>query len=284
MIELDKKPAPFLKWAGGKTRLLPQFEQYFPRRFQRYFEPFVGSGAVFFHMLPQIAVLNDANASLIAAYQHLRGHVEDMIARLYEIRTCYHAMNPEQQRQEYYRARDLYNHLPVGTIEKSVLLIFLNKTGYNGLYRENSQGEFNVPFGRYDNPALFDAANLHAVSRALQGVELVCDHYRCVVQNAQPGDFVYFDPPYMPLSKTASFTSYTRDAFSLEQQAELAAVARQLSRRGVLVMLSNSKNMVIRDLYRDFHLNEVWASRAVNSKADLRGKIPELVITNYAVE
>ena len=283
MIELDKKPAPFLKWAGGKTRLLPQFEQYFPCRFQRYIEPFVGSGAVFFHMLPAVAVLNDANSTLIAAYQHLRAHVEDVIARLCEIRTRYHAMTPEGQRQEYYRARELYNRLPAGTIEKSALLIFLNKTGYNGLYRENSRGEFNVPFGRYNNPALFDTANLRAVSRALQSVELVCDQYRCVVRAAQSGDFVYFDPPYMPLSKTASFTSYTKDAFSLDQQADLAALARQLTGRGVLVMLSNSNSPVIRDLYRDFRLNEVWASRAVNSKADLRGKISELVITNYPV-
>lgn len=283
MIELERKPAPFLKWAGGKTRLLPQFEQYFPPRFQRYFEPFAGSGAVFFYLLPEAAMLNDANPTLIAAYQHLRDHVDDVIARLYEMRLYYHAMTSEQQRREYYCARDLYNRLSAGTIEKSALLIFLNKTGYNGLYRENSRGEFNVPFGRYDNPALFDEANLRAVSRALQGAELSCDHYHCVVQAAQAGDFVYFDPPYLPLSKTASFTGYTKEAFSLEQQAELAALARHLSERGVLVMLSNSNSPVIRDLYKDFCHNEVWASRAVNSKADLRGKIPELVITNYVV-
>lgn len=283
VIELERKPAPFLKWAGGKTRLLPQFEQYFPPRFQRYFEPFAGSGAVFFYLLPEVAMLNDANPTLIAAYQHLRDHVDVVIARLYEMRLYYHAMTPEQQRREYYRARDLYNRLSAGTIEKSALLIFLNKTGYNGLYRENSRGEFNVPFGRYDNPALFDEANLRAVSRALQDAELSCDHYHGVVQAAQAGDFVYFDPPYLPLSKTASFTSYTKEAFSLEQQAELAALARHLSERGVLVMLSNSNSPVIRDLYKDFCHHAVWASRAVNSKAGLRGKIPELVITNYVV-
>ena len=283
MIELDKKSAPFLKWAGGKTRLLPQFEQYFPPHFHRYFEPFVGSGAVFFHVQPSDAVLSDANPNLIAAYQHLRCRVEDVIARLCEIRTRYHAMTPEQQRQEYYRVRAAYNRLPVGEIEKSALLIFLNKTGYNGLYRENSRGEFNVPFGRYDNPPLFDAANLRAVSRALQGAELISEHYSRVVQTARQGDFIYFDPPYMPLSKTSSFTSYTRDAFSLEQQEALAAVARQLARRDVLVMLSNSNSPLMRELYSDFSLHEVWASRAVNSKADSRGKITELVITNYPV-
>ncbi len=283
MIELDKKSAPFLKWAGGKTRLLPQFEQFFPLHFHRYFEPFVGSGAVFFHVQPGDAVLSDANPNLIAAYQHLRWHVEDVIARLGGIRTRYHAMTPEQQQQEYYRVRTAYNRLPVGEIEKSALLIFLNKTGYNGLYRENSRGEFNVPFGRYDNPPLFDAANLRAVSHALKGAELVSEHYSRVVQTARQGDFIYFDPPYMPLSKTSSFTSYTKDAFSLEQQEALASVARQLAGRGVLVMLSNSNSPLMRELYSDFFLHEVWASRAVNSKADSRGKITELLITNYPV-
>ncbi len=283
VIETRAKPGPFLKWAGGKTQLLAQFSAYFPRHFQRYYEPFVGSGAVFFHMQPLRAILSDVNPNLIAAYQHLRCQVEDVIALLHGIREQYHARTPEQQREEYYRVRTVYNWLPVGDIEKTALLIFLNKTGYNGLYRENSQGVFNVPFGRYHNPALFDEDNLRVVARALQGTELICDHYSSVVRSALSGDFVYFDPPYMPLSKTSSFTGYTKDAFSVEQQVALAAVARDLAWRGVFVMLSNSDSPVIREIYRDFSCHEVWASRAVNSKASLRGKITELVITSYSL-
>ncbi len=281
--ERNIRPAPFLKWAGGKSQLLEQFEAFFPHTFGRYYEPFVGGGAVFFHLQPADAVLSDANPNLVAAYKHVQCCVDDLLALLYELRTRYHAMSFEQQAREYYQVRTLYNRLPTGSLEKTAYLIFLNKTGYNGLYRESKRGGYNVPFGRYDNPAIFDETNLRAASHALQHAEILTMDFSAVVHMAQAGDFVYFDPPYMPVSKTASFTSYTKGDFGREEQTRLAEVARQLAQQGVQVMLSNSKSELIRALYKDFYQYEVQASRAVNSKADLRGKITELVITSYKV-
>ena len=284
----DSRPKPFLKWVGGKGQLLHQFATLFPRTFHHYYEPFVGSGAVFFHLQPTIpsvpaipVTLNDANTNLIATYRYIQSHVDDILAILYPLQCAYHALAPEQQQQQYYQVRDTYNTLPTGSLQKSALLIFLNKTGYNGLYRESKSGGYNVPFGRYHNPMLFDEANLRAVSKALQQVTLRNEHFCTAVATARAGDFVYFDPPYMPVSKTSSFTSYTHATFGAEQQMQLAQLVRQLADKGVQVMLSNSDSEFIRNLYKDFVLHEVRASRAVNSKADLRGKITQLVITNY---
>ena len=167
------RPGPFIKWAGGKTQLLQQFDCLFPTSYNRYYEPFVGSGAVFFHLLPAEAILSDANPNLIAVYQHIQCHVEELLSFLYDLRERYHDMSAREQEQEYYRIRDLYNTTPTGSLEKAALLIFLNKTGYNGLYRESKRGGYNVPFGRYDNPAIFDESNLRAVSQALQHVTLL---------------------------------------------------------------------------------------------------------------
>ncbi len=275
--------SPIIKWVGGKSQLLRQFAQFFPAQFNRYYEPFLGGGAVFFHLHPDNATLSDINPNLMALYQHVKTHTDELLSILYRLRFKYHAMSPKEQEQEFYRVRERYNQLKAGDIEKSALFVFLNKTGFNGLYRENSKGDFNVPFGRYDNPAMFDEVNLRAVSRTLQGAELLTGSFSDAVKTAQAGDFVYFDPPYAPLSKTAYFTSYTKDTFGPDKQSELAEVARQLAARGVLVMLSNSSCEVIRELYHDFNQFDVRASRAINSKPDLRGKINELLITSYPV-
>ena len=277
------QPGPFLKWVGGKTQLLSQFQPLFPATFRRYYEPFVGSGAVFFHLQPEDAVLSDLNPHVIAVYQQLQGNIDALVAQLYDIQTTYHALPKQQQEQAYYQARARYNALPSASLEKAALLIFLNKTGYNGLYRESKQGGYNVPFGRYDNPALFDEANLRAVSQALQHVVLLNTDFSSVVETAQEGDLVYFDPPYVPLTKTSSFTGYTKGEFSFKQQVKLAEVVRQITLKGVFVMLSNSDSGAIRELYKDLYIHEVQASRAVNSKAALRGKITEVVVTNYQV-
>lgn len=220
---------------------------------------------------------------MIAVYKHIQSHLDDLLSILHQIRHDYHTLAPEQQEKKYYQARATYNILPAGSLDKSALLIFLNKTGYNGLYRESKRGGYNVPFGRYDNPALFDEANLRAVSKSLQHVELLNDNFCQAVEAARAGVFVYFDPPYMPLNKTSSFTSYTHANFDANQQIQLAELARQLADKGVQVMLSNSDCDFSRYLYKDFALHEVRASRAINSKADLRGKITELVITSYIV-
>ena len=276
-----ERPTPFIKWVGGKTQLLKQFEPLFPTHFNHYYEPFVGSAAVFFYLLPEQATLSDFNPNLVYAYQHVQSHTDELLTILHTLRSQYHQMSQQQQEQEYYRVRQRYNQLAPGTVEKTALLIFLNKTGYNGLYRESKRGGYNVPFGRYDNPALFDEANLRGVSRVLRGVTIRHADFSAVAQEAHEGDFVYFDPPYVPLNSTSSFTSYTKDEFSLEQQARLARVAQQLSNSGVHVMLSNSNSSIVRELYRNWHIHEVQASRAVNSKAESRGKITELVVTNY---
>lgn len=276
-----QQAGPFLKWVGGKGQLLSQFAPLFPQAYECYFEPFVGGGAVFFHLQPAQAILSDSNPNLIAAYRHVQVCIDELISYLYEIQAHYHRLSSLEQEQAYYQARSEYNALPIDTVKKTALLIFMNKTGYNGLYRESKRGGYNVPFGRYDNPALFDETNLRVASKVLQGVELVNMPFSEVLQRAKTHDFVYFDPPYVPISKTASFTSYTKMEFGREQQAQLADTARQLALQGVQVMISNSNNDLIRKLYNDFHIHEVQASRMVNSKAAQRGKITELVITSY---
>jgi DNA adenine methylase len=281
--EHEPPPEPFLKWAGGKSRLLRQFARLFPARFRRYYEPFLGSGAVFLHLQPPNACLSDSNPSLIAAYRHIQTRLDDLLPLLHHLRRTYHALAPAQQQHEYYRMRERYNQLRPGALEKTALLIVLNKTGYNGLYRENARGGFNVPFGRYNNPAMFREENLRAVSQALQGAELLPASFGEAVAGAQAGDFVYFDPPYMPSSKTASFTSYTRGRFGPERQVALAEEVRRLAARGVLVMLSNSDTPFIRNLYHDFYQHEVSATRVINSRSTGRGKLRELVMTNYPV-
>jgi DNA adenine methylase len=275
------RPEPFLKWAGGKKRLISQFAHLLPAHMHRYYEPFLGSGAVFLHMLPAHAILNDSNPNLIAAYRHVRTCLDDLLDLLERLRHEYHALSPAQQKVEYYRMRDRYNQLQPGALEKSALLIVLNKTGYNGLYRENKRGRFNVPFGRYDNPSMFREENLRAVSRALQHAELLSTSFGEAIRHAQQGDFVYCDPPYMPLSKTSSFTSYTSGKFDPERQHALAQVVRRLAARGVQVMVSNSDTPLIRELYQGMHLHPVRARRAINSKPGGRGQVGELVITSY---
>lgn len=281
-LESSGRPVePFLKWVGGKSKLLGQFEPFFPSRFDRYYEPFLGGGAVFFHVHPAQAVLNDANPNLIAAYRHIRDELDELLALLRPLQATYYALSPPGQVEFYYSSRAAYNALPPGSLEKTARLLFLNRTGYNGLYRESVKSGFNVPFGRYDNPPIFHEAKLRAVNGALRGAELLNASFEEAVETARPDDFVYFDPPYVPLSRTASFTSYTKADFGPAHQTALADIARRLHARGVLVMLSNSDTPFIRDLYRDFNLHEVQAARAINSKATRRGKITELVITSY---
>ena len=275
------KAAPVLKWVGGKGRLLAQLAPLFPPTFARYYEPFVGGGAVFLHLAPPVAILNDGNPHIAALYRHLRDETDPLLQTLHDLRRAYLALSHAEREYEYYRLRARYNVLPPGAIEKSALLVVLNKTGYNGLYRENRRGGLNVPFGRYDNPTLFDEANMRAVAARLHTAEITSADFADAVANAQAGDFVYFDPPYMPVSKTAAFTAYNRTGFAQSEHIRLADVFRLLARRGVQVMLSNSDSSLVRDLYKDFRLHAVWAARAVNSNPARRGKVAELVVTSY---
>jgi DNA adenine methylase len=267
---------PFLKWAGGKTQLLPQFERLYPRRHvRRYLEPFLGSGAVFFHaqprLLPQQSILTDNNDDLIATFSAVKSHVDALIEHLTILK--------QSHSQDHFY--DVRQQQPTGLVERAARLIYLNKTCFNGLYRVNSRGEFNVPFGRYANPGIVDVPALRAASSQLQNADIRVAHFAEVFESADEGDFVYFDPPYQPLSDTAYFTSYTRAPFSEDDQAQLAEVYRALDTRGCLLMLSNSDTPLIRDLYTGFDVKTVLARRNINSKADRRGPINEVVVLNY---
>jgi DNA adenine methylase len=265
---------PFLKWAGGKGQLLAQFRPLFPAELGRYFEPFVGSAAVFFALRPGQAVLTDVNRELIDCYAAVKGNVEPVIAALRR-----HAYDEDH----YYRVRE-QDPAQLAPPDRAARTIFLNKTGYNGLYRVNKKGQFNVPFGRYTNPGFAHVDqldNLRACARALRGVTLAVRDFAEVVQPARGGDFVYFDPPYVPASSTADFTSYVPGGFGWAEQRRLAEVFAQLTRKGVRAMLSNSDTPAVRDLYAAFRIDVVLASRSINSRADKRGKVGEVVVRNY---
>ncbi len=268
---------PFLKWAGGKGRLLPELIARLPKSFAGYHEPHVGSGALFFELasrgvLSQV-YLSDSNPSLIDTYVAVRDQVEDVIAILKK-----HLKKHDQDYYYLVRALDP-SRLPLAG--RAARVIYLNRTCYNGLYRENKSGQFNVPFGRYENPTICDGANLRNVSRALSEVDIARRGYVSVIDWAKPGDFVYFDPPYHPLSATSSFTAYDRNGFTADDQRGLHDVFAELARRSVSVMLSNSDTPLIRELYAGFNIDRVYASRSINSKGNRRGKIAELIVCSH---
>jgi len=272
---LLKIPAPFVKWAGGKGQLLSTFEKFFPVRFNKYYEPFIGGGAVFFHLAgtrPGLkATISDLNEELINCYGTIRDDVDALIAAL---------QKHKNERDYFYRIRS-QDVSKLNEIERAARLIYLNKTCFNGLYRVNSRGHFNVPFGSYKNPRTCDEENLRAVSQALRKTKVLCRPFEKVVQSAEPGDFVYLDPPYQPISSTSNFTGYTRGCFGIEDQVRLAEIVKELDRRGCVFMLSNSDNEFVRDLYKGFRQETVYATRAINCRGDRRGKITELLVLNY---
>lgn len=275
------KPKPFLKWVGGKGRLISQLLPLFPIEFNAYYEPFFGGGAVFYELLPETGQINDINPSLIGAYTNIRDHVKDVIAMLEQIEIDYLKLNEDARREQYYLYRDEYNAEKPSTIRKTALLIFLNRTGFNGLYRENSKGGYNVPFGKYANPTICDKPTLLACSQALKKLKITNVSFVEAVKNAKAGDFVYLDPPYYPVNATSNFTSYSVDGFSGEDQLRLKELFDDLTKRGVKAALSNSDTPFIRDLYKDYRQEFVKAGRAINSVASKRGKISEIVVLNY---
>ncbi|MBF2036470.1 MAG: DNA adenine methylase [Leptolyngbyaceae cyanobacterium T60_A2020_046] len=268
---------PFLKWAGGKGRLLEQYQTYFPQRFRQYYEPFLGGGAVFFHLFggARSAVLADLNPELVNVYRCVQHDVERVIDRL--------QIHQERHCAEHYYAVRAQTQLTCPW-QRAARLIYLNKTCFNGLYRENSKGNFNVPLGQYKRPKICDRETLRNAAAALQVAHIVEEPFTAVGDRAQGStDFVYFDPPYHPISATSNFTGYSRYGFRAADQVRLRDVFSELADRGVQVMLSNSDCELIRDLYAEFHIHEIWAARAINSNARRRGKITELLITSYPV-
>lgn len=260
---------PFLKWAGGKTQLLPHILPLLPRSFGRYYEPFLGGGAVFFALQPRRATLSDVNPDLMVAYQAVRDDVESVIDRLRRL----HA-GPAT----FYRIRS-QSPSRLTPVAQAARTIYLNRTCFNGLYRVNAAGQFNVPFGRHERPNLCNADNLRRVSRALRQAWLRRQPATTLLRQCRRGDVVYFDPPYDPVSRTARFVGYARGGFNRDDQAELAALYDRLANRGVHVLLSNADTPFIRQLYRHFHLVSVPARRAINCAAQKRGVVPELLIS-----
>lgn len=277
-IHMQNLPRPFLKWAGGKARLIQQYIPYFPTYFKTYYEPFLGGGSVFFYLHERQAAkafLTDINAELITTYRCVRDDVEKLIDLLKE-----HQL--QHSKDYYYRIRTT---IESSELKKAARLIYLNKTCFNGLYRENSKGEFNVPMGRYKKPNICDLSNLRLASVALQSAEIEIRSFEKVLNNASNSeDFVYFDPPYYPVSTTSNFTSYSRYAFNENEQYRLRDVFVELAQRGVKVMLSNSDTSFIRNLYKDFNIHTILARRAINSNAKKRGKINELLVTSYSIK
>lgn len=273
-----KRGVPTLvKWAGGKKQLLGQFENFFPKKINRYFEPFIGGGAVAFHILknykPKEAFLSDKNEGLINVYKNVKYNVEELIEILKDYKELH-------SKENYYVIRE-QDPKKLPDIYKAARFIYLNKTCFNGLYRVNSKGKFNVPIGSYENPAICSEENLREISRMLKNVKLKTMSFENVITHVKKGDFIYFDPPYYPLKKGKSFTTYTKDNFLEEEQKLLADIFDKLHKKGCMVMLSNSDTEFIKNLYENFNLNFVRASRMINSNGKDRGKINEVLVTNY---
>ncbi len=278
---VNEKPKPFVKWVGGKRQLLRQFRDmglYPPDDFDpvtnTYFEPFVGGGAVFFDLLPKKAELSDLNNELVTTYNVIKNDVDELIKSL----------KKHKYEKEYYLKVRAKNPKSLSDLNVASRFIYLNRTCFNGMYRVNSKGGFNVPFGKYTNPIICDEENLIKASKALQKVTIKNQDYKKVLEKAGKGDFVYFDPPYYPVSKTASFTSYTADTFLEKEQLELRDVFIELHKRDCFVMLSNSDTPLINELYSNIKgvkVSKVAAGRAINSNAAKRGKISEVLVTNY---
>ncbi|MHA1224252.1 MAG: DNA adenine methylase [Candidatus Heimdallarchaeaceae archaeon] len=267
---------PVVKWAGGKRGLLKEYKAFFPRTFKKYYEPFFGGGAVFFYLFTRdkisTAKISDINKEIMNMYVVIKNKVEELIEEL--------------KSGKYVNEKDVFYRIraeePTDPVIRAARLIYLNRTCYNGLYRVNKQGKFNVPFGRYPkNVRIFDEQNLRNVSESLKNVELSSEDFEEAVKDAQEGDFVYFDPPYVPLTKTADFTDYTSEGFGLKEQERLAKVFKELNERGCLVMESNSSAPIIWKLYAGFIINEVHAKRFISSDPNGRGGVKETVIRNY---
>lgn len=292
---------PFVKWAGGKGQLLPVIRQAYPgglgKTLRRYAEPFVGGGAVLFDVLGtynlEAVYISDVNAELINAYQVIRNNVGALVDMLSAWQHDYWLLDGAGRKVFYYQQRERFNQIKAGIasgchLESAALFIFLNHTCFNGLYRVNRKNLFNVPIGSYSKPAICDPENLHRISRALDNVTMVCGDYQQSAQFIDKRTFVYFDPPYRPLSQTSSFTAYTDDRFGDQAQMDLAAYVQQLDKLGASVLVSNSdpKNGSPEDdffdvLYSRQNVRRIAATRIINSKATARGKISELLIGNY---
>ena len=293
------KAKPFVKWVGGKTQLIDQLEAMLPADFDQwenvtYIEPFVGGGAMLFYMLqtyPNIksAVINDINPDLTLCYQVVRDNPTELIKSLNAIQSDYYALRTEEERKMYFlQQRERFNSKSLNEIDNTTLFFFLNRTCFNGLYRVNKAGKFNVPFGKYTTPTICDSATIYADSKLLQKVDIMTGDFEQTFAKIEGNTFFYFDPPYRPLSNTSSFNDYTKEDFNDNAQIRLKLFCDRLNENGINFMLSNSDclgkdgtDRFFDDLFIDYSIERVWASRNVNAIASKRGKLTEIVVNNY---
>lgn len=287
---------PFIKWAGGKNQLLNELAKKMPfenyNNITKYAEPFVGGGAVLFYILNNYNIkevyISDINSKLIVTYKIIKKNVDELIVKLEKIQEEYLRLDENSRKIYYLEKRKEFNLSNLNDIDIATLFIFLNKTCFNGLYRVNKKGEFNVPMGKYKKPLICDSENLKQVSNKLKNVKIICGDYKKSIKFIDSDTFVYFDPPYRPINITSSFTAYTKDSFTDDEQIELAKYIDKLTKKGAKIMLSNSdpKNVNKNDtffdeLYNKYNIFRVKAKRTINSNASSRGEIDELVIINY---
>ena len=289
------KAKPFVKWVGGKTQLIDQLEALLPADFDKwenvtYIEPFVGGGAMLFYMLQthsniKSAVINDINPDLTTCYKVVKESPSELVQSLKEIQKEYYALKSEEVRKQFYlQMRDEFNTKALDDIRNTTLFFFLNRTCFNGLYRVNKSGFFNVPFGKYETPTICDANTIYADSELLQNVEILTGDYQQTLQYAKGNTLFYFDPPYRPLNSTSSFNDYSKEAFNDIAQKRLKEFCDQVEQAGYKFMLSNSdcKDMFFDDLYLRYTIARVWASRSVNANPKKRGKLQEILVRNYS--
>jgi len=276
------KGKPFVKWAGGKRQILDKLKQYIPSNYNCYYEPFLGGGALFFELAPKRAVINDSNKELMNVYKVLCDH--DKYTKMCKVLNRYEASHSEEF---YYEIRNMdkeKNFNRISDYKKAARTLYLNKSCFNGLYRVNSKGEFNVPFNKNKKVNTYDGENLLTIHMHLNMNDITIQNidFEESVKTAKKGDFVYFDPPYD--SDTSTFNNYTEEGFDKEEQRRLAKVFKELDERGVYVMLSNHNTLLINELYKDYNIHIIEAKRSINSKGNKRGNVEELIITNYEVD
>ena len=298
---MSEKIRPFVKWAGGKGNLIPQLNNFYPYELkngiiERYIEPFVGGGAVLIDILQKYEIQEvyafDINIDLINSYNVIKNNVEELITNLKQLETEYLGLGQEARKNYFYNIRDEYNNYELEkneqNVQRAAQFIYLNRTCFNGLYRVNKNGKFNVPVGSYKNPTICDEENLRQLSQLIRNVQFQYGDYSRSIEYVTENTFVYFDPPYRPLNVTSGFTSYTKEDFNDDNQRELATFYRELNERNAKLMLSNSnpKNINKEDtffdnIYQGFNINQIQASRMINANSNGRGKISEILVTNY---
>ena len=269
---------PVLKWVGGKRRLIEDIIRLLPVDYSEraYHEPFFGGGALFFHLEPKAGSINDVNQRLMNFYKVLRDNPDELIEEASKYR---------YEKSEYYRHRTRFNEDSLSEVEEAAILLYLNKTGYNGLYRVNSKGEFNVPFGRYKDPKIVDEQRIREASRLLQNIEIYSERFYNVRNHVESGDIVYFDPPYLPVSETSDFTSYSKTGFGYDDHVRLRDTCLALDRMGVYFVQSNSYVEPVIELYQgipSFKIEVVQMNRPINSKVSKRGQVNEILVTNVS--